>query len=295
MKKRRRARGKILRILLLILLIAAPFYLYGQNHDLMLSHIVCESARLPQSFDGFRIIQVSDLHNAQFGENQRDLVVMTIEQEPDIVVLTGDLIDKRRTTSEDMETALHYVREIVAYTDVYFVTGNHEEMSDYYDELKEQLLECGVTVLEDQSVSLERDGQSIRLAGVRDIGTLGEEGEPGREERFHEKLKSLFSKEDDRYTILLNHRPNDLDYCAKLPVDLILSGHAHGGQIRLPFIGAVFAPDQGFFPRYTSGLYEKAGTQMVVSRGLGNSLFPFRVGNRPELVCVTLRSGTSEE
>lgn len=245
--------------------------------------------RLPSAFSGFRIAQISDLHNATFGRGNRKLLALLADSRPDIIVITGDFVDSRHT---DMDTALHFAEEAVKIAPTYYVSGNHEARMETYGDLCEALAQAGVTVLEDRAVTLEKDGETVRLAGLADPSLTLKEEEPGEVQAMvSARLESLTGGEADGgadYTILLSHRPELLDTYASCGVDLVLSGHVHGGQFRIPFVGGLFAPSQGFFPQYDAGLYRQGATAMVVSRGLGNSIIPIRINNRPELVLVEL-------
>lgn len=239
---------------------------------------------LPE-FSGFRIAHVSDLHNAEIGERNCRLLSALREAEPDIIAITGDILDSRRT---DTELAFAFLSEAVKIAPCYFVSGNHEERIAGYDGFKLQMEALGVTVLEDECISLERDGAGINLIGLQDpsFDTPYLTGDAAGLTKA--KLEG-FSFEDG-YTLLLSHRPELFEIYVQSGADLVLSGHAHGGQIRLPFLGGLFAPNQGFFPEYDGGLYSSGDTSMLVSRGIGNSLFPLRFNNRPELLLIELRA-----
>ena len=257
------------------------------NTALVTTELSVRSEKLPAAFDGFRIVQVSDLHNASFGEGNAELLERVEQAQPDCIALTGDLVDSRHT---DVDAALSFAREAAKIAPTYFVTGNHEARLEDLEQLLIGLEEAGVTVLENESILLEREGQSIVLAGVEDPSFHDDPLLHDTEGVFERNLESL-SPEEGRYTILLSHRPEFFDLYEKLGFDLVLTGHAHGGQFRLPGIGGLWAPGQGLFPEYDAGLYQQGGTAMAVSRGLGNSLFPFRVNNRPEIVAITLQAG----
>ncbi len=255
------------------------------NKALMLNTITISSNRIPTVFSGFRLAQVSDLHNAEFGEKNTELLKLLSESRPDIIVITGDLIDTQRT---DVEVALNFVQESVKIAPTYYVTGNHEAASPQYDTLKAGLQAVGGVVLEDETVCLERDGETIVILGLVDPdftlkGDLFDEVPA----MVSTKLRNLIGDKDG-YTVLLSHRPELFETYVACGVDLVLSGHAHGGQFRLPLIGGLVAPNQGLFPKYDAGLYTDGSTNMVVSRGIGNSIIPFRFNNRPEIVLVEL-------
>lgn len=273
-------------VLLLIL------FLLWQNHGLVTTWYMVQSQKLPAAFDGFRIVQVSDLHNKWFGRGQKRLLRRIAREKPEIIVVTGDLISRRRLR---LPPAMAFIDRAVKLVPVYFVPGNHEPWCGAYPEIRERLLRAGVHLLEDEATWLTRDGaagpesnESIRLLGVRDPGFYADrhidEAAVDRVEAVLERLS-----EPEAYQILLSHRPELIERYAKIGVDLVFSGHAHGGQVRLPLIGGLYAPSQGVLPKYTSGVNCLGSTAMVVSRGLGNSLMPIRVFNRPEVVTVTLR------
>lgn len=268
-----------------VCLLALVCWLILGNRMLTVSRVTVADPELPEAFHGFRIAQVSDLHNARFGEGNRELLDTLAELEPDIIVINGDLIDRRRT---DVEAALEFARGAAKIAPCYFATGNHEGLSPAYPELEKGLQEAGVTVLRSQAAVLERDGVSVRLVGAEDYTAF--DAGPG-EPQVAEMLGALEPLLEPGYNIVLFHRPELAERMDGMDVDLILSGHAHGGQFRLPWIGGLYAPDQGAFPKYDSGLYELGDRFLVVSRGLGNSLLPLRINNPPEVVLITLEKG----
>jgi predicted MPP superfamily phosphohydrolase len=251
-------------------------YFIWQNNDIILSKVGWSHRKVPPLFDGFRILLVSDLHGKRFGRGQRWLLDKAAACRPDIIVITGDIVDGRRKKTED---ALSFIAQAAGIAPVYCVTGNHEWRYGRYDEFREQLMAAGAVVLDNAVMTLQKGEGKIHLAGVKDPAF-------GSKSAFKKSLRKL--AESSGMTILLTHRPEEIALYAAYGFELVLAGHAHGGQVRLPFIGGLYAPGQGVFPRYTSGLHTKKETAMVISRGLGNSLFPLRVFNRPELVLVTL-------
>jgi len=204
-----------------------------------------------------------------------------------MIAITGDLIDCRRT---DIEVALRFTEAAMEIAPCYYVTGNHEARISGYDELKERLMEQGVIVLEDQRIELEQSGEKIALLGVNDLGFQADSLYDDSETVMKRKLQVL-SQDEDGFTILLSHRPELFENYVDSNMNLVLSGHAHGGQFRLPFVGGVLVPNQGWFPEYDAGLFAEETTTMIVSRGIGNSAFPFRFNNRPEVILIELESG----
>lgn len=274
-----------------VLVVLAGICLWGawENTALQLHRITVEDD-IPEPFDGFTFAHISDLHNTQFGEDQSRLMELLKESKADAIVVTGDVIDKRRPGTE---YALGFFSRAVRLAPVYYVTGNHEAVSKEYPALRQAIEEMGVQILDDRSVSLERDGKTITLAGVND--PMFETDEPEENEALmREKLADVLG-EKKNYTVLLSHRPELFRIYREAGVDLAFAGHAHGGQFRLPWGQGVVAPNQGLFPKYTQGLYEEDGGKMIVSRGLGNSSIPIRLNNRPEVVVVRLALSQREK
>lgn len=259
-----------------VLILALVIWLLWANTAIEVNEWTIESADIPEQFGGFRIAQVSDLHNAEFGRGNETLLKLLRESEPDIIVITGDLIDSRNT---DLQIALAFAEKAVQIAPCYYVSGNHESRISGWAALRKGLSDAGVTVLEDRSVTLERSGGTLTLVGLADPDFRGP---------FVAGLREM-SGQQEGYTILLSHRPEYFELYADCGVDLVFSGHAHGGQVRLPFVGGLIAPGQGLFPEYDSGLYRQGGTVMLVSRGLGNSIAPLRVNDRPEILVAVLK------
>lgn len=277
-------RKRVLGVFVVILVLGVIWVLWS-NTALELSRYTLTSEMLPTSFDGFRIAQISDLHNAEFGKGNEKLLAMLRDAEPSIIVITGDMIDSRRT---NIGIALEFAREAVKIAPCYYISGNHEARVREYEELKVGLSTLGVIVLEDAKVMIDRRGESFTLVGVSDPSFHTDYLFGDDETVMRGKLDELID-EADEFTVLLSHRPELFDIYEESSVDLILSGHAHGGQFRLPFVGGLVAPNQGLFPKYDGGMYGDGGTKMIVSRGVGNSIIPIRLNNRPEVVLVELR------
>lgn len=256
-----------------------------QNQFIQLNEITIKSETLPEDFVGYKIVQVSDLHNAEFGENNEGLLLLIEEQKPNIIVVTGDIVDSRRT---DVQVARDFINNASEIAPVYYVTGNHEARVDMEDEIDFIELNENVNVLHNQSVLLKKGESVIQLIGVDDPDYKAVTDS----EAYMNKRLSLYC-ENEYFKILLSHRPELFETYVENEMNVIFSGHAHGGQVRLPFIGGVIAPHQGFFPTYDAGLfYATNDATMVVSRGLGDSILPLRINNPPELVIVTLEKQT---
>ncbi|MBQ8001789.1 MAG: metallophosphoesterase [Ruminococcus sp.] len=278
----------LLIILCLLLLICIGTVLGGVicNKALELNTYTVASRDLPESFQGFRIAHVSDLHNATFGKDNEKLLDTIRETNPHIIAITGDIVDCRRT---DVDVALNFVKKAVEIAPCYYVTGNHEmRVPDAFATLLAGLEEAGVTVLRNQSLELEKDGDTITLLGVDDPDFTYMSYSLGQDSVVDSTLKEITPEDESEFTLLLSHRPELFDVYEDNNIDLVLSGHAHGGQFRLPFVGGLYAPHQGVLPEYDSGLYSDNGTNLIVSRGIGNSLFPLRLFNPPEVILVEL-------
>ena len=230
---------------------------------------------------GFKIVQISDLHNQVFGKNQRHILEKVREEKPDVIVITGDLVDFRHT---NIEIALDMVRQLKKIAPVYMVTGNHELWSPQWSELKQEL-EKEKILLDGKRVVLRKNKEKINLWGIADPGNQVEESS----DFFGDDLRVMTSKmNQNEVNVLLSHRPEKFKDHVDNSFDVVLSGHAHGGQARLPILGGLVAPHQGILPNFDAGVFKQGRTWMVVSRGLGNSLIPLRVFNNPEIVSIVL-------
>lgn len=272
--------------LVLLIIVIGCFVVYD-NYTLETTEYTIESNTLPQSFNNFKIIQISDLHNTSFGENNEDLIEIIKNEKPDAVFVTGDTIDGFYT---NIEIPINLFTEILEFADIYFVVGNHELRSNtnQYKNFIDRITEMGVIVLKDESTYININNERIQIIGLNDATKY--KTVYGND--YKEQIISTTNNLDDKkcYSILLSHHPELFPEYKETNVDLVFSGHAHGGQFRLPFIGGVAAPDQGFFPEYDAGVFTENNTTMVVSRGLGNSFVPLRINNSPELVIVTLKT-----
>lgn len=262
------------------------FWIYWGNTALIVKEYEVVSDRIPQGFTGFRIAQVSDLHNAEFGENNSELIDLLSQTDPDSIVITGDLIDSRHT---DLDIALTFAGQAAQIAPVYYVTGNHEARVPEYETLKMGLTKAGVNVLDDQKVQISREGEHITLMGIQDPSFCSNDLFGDAESVAQQAITSL-QDASDGYTVLLSHRPELFELYVDTGIDLVFSGHAHGGQLRLPFIGGLAAPNQGFFPKYDAGQFIEESITMIVSRGVGNSIIPFRLNNSPEIVVAELNA-----
>lgn len=240
-----------------------------------------------------RIALVTDLHSCAYGDGQRELADAIGKENPDLILLGGDIFD------DDLpdDNAIAFLRAVGGEYPCYYVTGNHEHWSGRaaFEKKMEALKDCGVTRLSGDAVTLEIRGDRIRICGVDDPSAWADiDGfKEHPEGSFREQLAHVAARTDDGiFTILLTHRPEKMDEYSRYGFDLVLSGHAHGGQWRLPgIINGLWAPNQGLFPVYAGGRYEQNDTVMIVSRGLAReSTGVPRWYNRPELVVIDLKN-----
>ena len=277
-------RGKRILIILIIFIGLLVFFRW-QNNSITINEVIIQSNKIEEELDGYKILQISDLHNKEFGSGQRDILKKIEKINPDIIVVTGDLIDSSKT---NVEVAMDLIKGASEIASIFYVSGNHEAGSGVYEDLRIKLEEAGVYVLEDEKIDIIKGGSTIDLIGLSDPNFLEPDAlKYNKHSEIESKLKKVIG-DNNNFKILLSHRPELFDIYSSSEVDLVFSGHAHGGQFRLPFIGGIIAPDQGLFPKLTEGIHKKDNTTMIISRGLGNSIIPIRIFNRPEIIVVTL-------
>ena len=234
--------------------------------------------------NGYKIAHISDYHNSH-SNFLNDAVLSSLKEEkPDIIVLTGDLVDCRKT---DIEKGIDFVTKIIEIAPVYYVTGNHEcnisiDSQSAFDNMIEDLEKLGVEVLRGEaSEIILPNKEKINVFGIDD--PYFHCGSASEIKYATDSLCSFLEVNKKEFNILLAHHPEQIEIYSQYGFDLVYSGHAHGGQGRIFGLGLI-APDQGLFPKYTSGLYEENGTSLIVSRGIGNSIAPVRIFDRPHLI-----------
>lgn len=227
-----------------------------------------------------RLAVVTDFHSS---DNADDVVAMTASCAPDAVLMVGDMFDDD-TANRPTERTLSLMRQLSALYPCYYVSGNHEAWTGEMDALYQQTEEAGVTVLRMSSGVLTVRGQRIALCGIPDPYEMVFSGAPDTEEQIRQAMENVDSAD---FTVLLAHRPELLAKYAQFPLDLVVSGHAHGGQVRIPgVLNGLYAPNQGWFPKLAGGAYTQDGTTLIVSRGLAVRTRLPRIFNRPEVVLV---------
>ncbi len=279
-KRRKKRRWLIAAGVIIFLLLLFIWLMYDSSANLQVSRYEAASEKLPESFDGFTIVQLSDLHGAQFGSDGTALAEKVRELEPDMIALTGDFV----TDEGDLDAVRQLVSELSEICPVYFVSGNHEFGSGLAQKVRQIMTDAGVKYLSNEFVSIDRGEDSIILGGVEDPLTYADMIDPP------ELARRMNEADPAAFKVLLGHRNYWMEEYPDLPVDLILSGHAHGGLVRIPGVGGVIGTDRSLFPDYDAGEYDNGAYTLIVSRGLGNSVPVPRLLNRPEIVVVTLRT-----
>ncbi len=275
-------------VTLILVALALVIWIVWDNTRIVVTEYEVESTRLPEAFSGYRIAHVTDLHNDEFGKDNEKLLALIKSTKPDMIVITGDLLDSRRT---DVEKALNFAQQAAKIAPCYYVPGNHESREGKtYDQLEQAMIEAGVFVLRNDKMSIEKDGSTITVAGIDDPRfALNTDRQAKMKDVIGKALSGLMKDvPEEQFTLLLSHRPELFQLYCEYPLDLVLTGHVHGGQVRIPGVGGVIGPGQGLLPDYDAGLYSDGKVTMVLSRGLGQSIIPFRVNNPPELVVVNL-------
>lgn len=279
-KRRKKRRWLIAAGVIIFLLLLFIWLMYDSSANLQVSRYEAASEKLPESFDGFTIVQLSDLHGAQFGSDGTALAKKVRELEPDMIALTGDFV----TDEGDLDAVRQLVSELSEICPVYFVSGNHEFGSGLAQKVRQIMTDAGVKYLSNEFVSIDRGEDSIILGGVEDPLAYTDMIDPP------ELARRMNEADPAAFKVLLGHRNYWMEEYPDLPVDLILSGHAHGGLVRIPGVGGVIGTDRSLFPDYDAGEYDNGAYTLIVSRGLGNSVPVPRLLNRPEIVVVTLRT-----
>lgn len=279
--KKHRGRGCLTALIILALIAAAAAFLIKDSlEDLEISRYEVNSQKLPESFDGFKIVQLSDLHGAEFGEDGMELVDKVGSLEPDMIALTGDFV----TDEGDLAAVEKLAARLVKLCPVYFISGNHEFGSGLAVKVRNILERAGVKYLSNEYLTISRGEDGILLGGVEDPLAYADMLSPD------ELAQKMNDAAPDAFKILLGHRNYWMTEYPELPVDLIFCGHAHGGLIRIPGVGGLIGTDRRLFPDFDAGEYNNGRYTLIVSRGLGNSVSIPRIFNRPEIVCVELSS-----
>ena len=257
-----------------------------------LTKIEIEFQSLPSGFNNTVLVHISDLHNRQFGKAQRYLVDFISSLKPHYIFITGDMIDQHHKSISAVQELIEGIYRLAP---IYYVTGNHEwQTGQKREELLSLMRKKKIHILSDTIEQIEREKDVIQIMGLDDPYKAPKQ----KKERFYEKkvnqeyiqrFKYLCDEKKELFTILLSHRPEFISLYSESKINIVFSGHAHGGAIRIPKLGGLIAPHQGLFPQYCEGITRVGDTEFIVSRGLGYSGIPFRINNRPEVIVTKLK------
>lgn len=249
---------------------------YGctRTEELTVSRHTVRVHQLPPNFSGFTICHLTDLHSREYGPGNRELLKIIEAEEPDLIAMTGDMVDWRKC---NLSVCLDLCVRAATIAPTKYVTGNHE-MMDQVEMIQDRIIQSGADLLDNRCIQLKRGGDAVCLAGA------GERDFYGR----HSVRFAMRDVPRNVCSIILSHHPEQMSAFAERGANLILAGHTHGGQVKMPGVGALIAPDQGLLPKYSEGFYHEDATTMFISRGLGNSIIPFRLNCPPEVVFLTL-------
>ncbi|WP_213975081.1 metallophosphoesterase [Tepidanaerobacter acetatoxydans] len=277
-------------------------FLYVEANSLQITEYTITSPKIPEEFEGFKILQLSDLHSKEFGRDNIRLIEQIKAQNPDIIVATGDMLN---SGNDNGQVFYNLAKELVKEFKLYYIKGNHEQIAEFkaeeagsgwFDSYMDELRNLGVIILDNDKAELKKGDASINLYGL-EISLLLYRGRYSSNYNGEKSIdvisieKKLGRREREKYNILLTHNPAYFQIYSRWGADLVLSGHVHGGIVRLPLLGGLLSPDATFFPKYDAGEFELGDSKMIVSRGLGNSTLRLRVFNRPEIITITLRRG----
>lgn len=287
-------------IIFIILAVSVIWNIYW-NGTIVVHTYVHNSQNFPEAFKGFRMVQLTDIHSVR-NEAQGQLIYeKTASQNPDIICITGDLVDSKYYAvhgAEGENLTLKLIKQLVELAPVYYVYGNHEMIlldDPQRNTFRVALENAGVNIINNEAVILEKENEEakIYIAGIQDPSTLYKDLNFAYYDTNAERMEAMLDEvmqgvEEEDFLILLSHRPEYLELYDQYEIDICLSGHAHGGQFRIPFIGGVYAPGQGFWPRYTVGVYKTEDLELYVGTGIGNSVIPVRIFNPPEILTIVL-------
>ncbi len=269
----------------LLSLLPLLFFMYVSNNYISVSVHKLPHKKHKKSAPALSVVQISDLHNKNFGRGQSYLIRKIASLHPDLIAVTGDLVD-----GAPFAHAAVFLKKASRLCPVYIVRGNHESLAGNFAAFEQELKGCQIHLLKNTSAVFQKNGYTYRITGLDDPRFLG------KDKNYMPLVKQTLDnivrqQKKDRadYEILLSHRPELFSLYTSYPFDLVLCGHAHGGQFRPPFTDGLYAPNQGIFPKYTSGAHTKNHTTEIISRGLGNSSFPLRLFNFPEIVKIVIK------
>ena len=281
-------------ILLLCLVIIIISYALNSLKEVDITNYTISNEKIPQEFNDFKILQLSDFHSSGYKDTTEIIISKVKEINPDIIVMTGDMVSWEVKDIEELEKLINSLANLYP---IYYINGNHEQLAEIvrtkkYQNLLDELKSLDITFLRDNYVEITKDGQSINLYEI-DIPLDNATGlYASRWQLESEYVETTLPQVDSsKFNILLAHNPLFIKQYNKWGADLVLSGHMHGGIIRIPIIGVgILSPERGLFPRYDAGKFKRGDTTMIVNRGIGTSSIGLRIFNNPEISIITLNS-----
>lgn len=260
--------------------------IYLDNKLIKVSKYEIKSKKIPKEFSGFKIMHLSDFHSYSFHKGNCGIVKKIDNEKPDIIVMTGDMVNKY---DEDFDKFINLAQTLSEKYPIYYIVGNHEKRlkENYLSLIIQKLSQFNIKVIDDEEITILNNNKKIHIYGL-DI-PLSFYKLRNRPTNINEVVDIVLRKcKEDEYNILLTHNPLFFEIYSNYNVDLTLAGHVHGGMIRLPLVGGLLSPERKFFPKYSAGIYEINNKKLIVSRGLGHSKPGIRINNMPELVSITL-------
>ena len=304
---------KIKKIFKIIVLLFAIFFVFNiiLNKNIFVRKYKVKSSKITDKLDGYKIVQITDVHSVRNEIEFEKIINKIKKQEPDLICVTGDLIDAEYYLSQNNlyenkkinqieELTVKFMKELKEIADIHYIYGNHEMMlldDPENNKFKKDLEELGVEILNNKIEVLEIDGERINLIGIQDPATLYKDEKyayikGNNKNKVQAILNDLFleipEENRNKFTILLSHRPEYFELYDKYNIDLALTGHTHGGIVKLPIINGIYAHPQGWFPEYSYGIYKTNDFSMIISGGIGYSKLPIRIFNPPEICTITL-------
>ncbi len=284
-----------------IIIVLIALFLYIQVNLIEVKNYTILSNKIPKSIDGFKILQLSDLHSKEFGKNNKILLDLIISKKPDIILVTGDMLN---STNDNGRVFTQLVKDLDKKFPTYYCAGNHERIASikaeyekaiWFEEYIKSLELMGVKYLNNEVVEIKKDNDIVKIYGLNMplvYYSASDDTLNGNDILFSaSSLRKYFGNTNkNSYNILLSHNPKYFKAYNEWGADLIFSGHLHGGIIRIPFVGGLLSPDKTLFPKYDEGIFSMNDTKLIVNSGLGLSGIKLRVFNRPEITVATLKS-----
>lgn len=272
---------------IVVVVMSIMFWLDYENTHLDITKYEIDSIRVPRDFKDFKIVQLSDFHNNRDITFLNKVIYEIRNIKPDLILITGDIVD---SYSPNIEVACLFVKQLTNIAPTYYTTGNHEFVCKKRSEFFSKVYNVNENFGHNNVFVFKKNRQKINIIALEDPMKVQLRNKRKKSNVIVREAMEKIRFNHRNFTILISHRPDLYKEYDKRNIDLIFTGHAHGGQFNIPPFGPIYAPSQGMFPKYAKGMYDLKNSKMIVNRGLGNSSFPFRINNKPEIVVVTLKN-----